>query len=625
MRLLINMIFLLTLMLLSALAVGAAPHLINYQGRILDASGNPPPNGNFEIVFSIYDASVGGEVKWTETQINMPVTDGFFSAVLGSTIPLSDTVFNGAERFLEITIGDKTITPRIQFTSTGYAYRVSTVDGSTGGELFGSLTFSPSEFVEPGNALTVLNQNNSPVFDVSVNADGNSSVSFYEPADAKNAKAANLAPALDISVSPDGTASLSFFDPVDSKKDFLATAGKAIEISVNSEGLGTINFYEPTDSKNNFAESSPKVQMHKDGLIMFGATELDTSLIVAPNGDIIGLGQITMGQNSSSGVHTSVLGFDNDASGDSSSIGGGSYNVAFGTISVIGGGHSNSVNGTGSTIGGGAFNQIDGDYATIGGGTNNIAMGNFATIPGGQDNDANGDNSYAAGYRAAAEHSGSFVWADNTESDFATTAPDQFIIRANGGVGIGTNSPEGILDVTGTPGDNSVNFPDDAIASPEILDEPGLTANRGTTGITLQQGSVIVQDLITTTITIPAAGYIMLSGGGTLESTGTNKVNQAYMQIDEIPDGGLESPYYSLAGSGDHDTPSAFHYFSMSVQRIYYKEAGTYEFRLEGQAHPLNGSNAVAKILNPYLTAVYFPTSYGAVSVSTPSFQNREN
>jgi hypothetical protein len=62
---------------------------------------------------------------------------------------------------------------------------------------------------------------------------------------------------------------------------------------------------------------------------------------------------------------------------------------------------------------------------------------------------AAGDNSFAAGHRAKANHQGAFVWADSTEADFATTADNQFLIRAAGGVGIGVNNPAGLLDIGG--------------------------------------------------------------------------------------------------------------------------------------------------------------------------------
>jgi hypothetical protein len=47
----------------------------------------------------------------------------------------------------------------------------------------------------------------------------------------------------------------------------------------------------------------------------------------------------------------------------------------------------------------------------------------------------------AAGRSAKANHQGAFVWGDSTDDDFASSANDQFLVRANGGVGINTPSP----------------------------------------------------------------------------------------------------------------------------------------------------------------------------------------
>ena len=50
--------------------------------------------------------------------------------------------------------------------------------------------------------------------------------------------------------------------------------------------------------------------------------------------------------------------------------------------------------------------------------------------------------SVAAGYSGvvAEGHSGSFVFGDDTPGDFTTTAPQQFLVRAGGGVGFNTNA-----------------------------------------------------------------------------------------------------------------------------------------------------------------------------------------
>jgi hypothetical protein len=78
----------------------------------------------------------------------------------------------------------------------------------------------------------------------------------------------------------------------------------------------------------------------------------------------------------------------------------------------------------------------------VGGGYNNSA-GYVATIPGGANNLASGYYSFAAGQRAKATNQGAFVWADSQGADFSSTNNDQFLIRAQGGVGIGTNVTAG--------------------------------------------------------------------------------------------------------------------------------------------------------------------------------------
>ena len=87
-------------------------------------------------------------------------------------------------------------------------------------------------------------------------------------------------------------------------------------------------------------------------------------------------------------------------------------------------------------IGGGDYNVITSTNST-----------RWATVPGGYDNEAGGDTSFAAGNHAKASHDGAFVWADSGTADFASTGSNQFLIRASGGVGIGTASPTRELEI----------------------------------------------------------------------------------------------------------------------------------------------------------------------------------
>jgi len=174
------------------------------------------------------------------------------------------------------------------------------------------------------------------------------------------------------------------------------------------------------------------------------------------------------------------LSFSNTVSADFGTVGGGVDNTINGPEGTVGGGYTNSA-GSGGTVGGGTGNAASGQGATVGGGVNNIASGQFATVgggytniailtgatvgggtanqatslyatvPGGLDNLAAGYASFAAGEDAQALGGGTFVWADTQGTSFVSTGDDQFLIRAQGGVGINTNNPAGLaLSVSGT-------------------------------------------------------------------------------------------------------------------------------------------------------------------------------
>jgi hypothetical protein len=138
------------------------------------------------------------------------------------------------------------------------------------------------------------------------------------------------------------------------------------------------------------------------------------------------------------------------------------------SMNVLGGWWGNEIlnNSIGATIAGGGEhyaslgdngdypNVVSGDFGAVGGGYGNTA-GNFGVVPGGAFNSAGGAFSFAAGYRASAPNSGSFVWADSSSGTFSSTANNQFLIRAAGGVGIGTSSPQESLTIGGVTSYNN--------------------------------------------------------------------------------------------------------------------------------------------------------------------------
>ncbi|MBZ5545916.1 MAG: tail fiber domain-containing protein [Acidobacteriia bacterium] len=139
-------------------------------------------------------------------------------------------------------------------------------------------------------------------------------------------------------------------------------------------------------------------------------------------------------------------GANNTASGSAATIAGGYGNAASGDYAALGGGLGNIASGGNSTVAGGQTNQATNTLATVGGGWVNTASGLSATIPGGTDNSASGDYSFAAGHGAVAQHEGAFVWRDAPAGSlFSSTAANQFLIRAAGGVGIYALTPPGPL------------------------------------------------------------------------------------------------------------------------------------------------------------------------------------
>ena len=112
------------LVLLSPLFVVYAhvPQLINYQGMLSDAEGEPV-DGPLSIQFTIWDAAVEGTSLWTETQ-SVTLSDGVFNVLLGSSTAIPFNVFDGNIRYLAIKIGDDPeLTPRRTLVSVAYAYK----------------------------------------------------------------------------------------------------------------------------------------------------------------------------------------------------------------------------------------------------------------------------------------------------------------------------------------------------------------------------------------------------------------------------------------------------------------------------------------------------------------------
>lgn len=129
-------------LLLVGTVLAAPPGLINYQGVLRDASGDPR-NGTFNMIFRFFDAQAAGSEMLLDTHIGVlgvTATNGLFSTQLGSglvtpgagptTFTSLDAMFSAKDAvWLEIVVNGETLSPRVRVVSAAYALNAGSVDG----------------------------------------------------------------------------------------------------------------------------------------------------------------------------------------------------------------------------------------------------------------------------------------------------------------------------------------------------------------------------------------------------------------------------------------------------------------------------------------------------------------
>jgi hypothetical protein len=409
-------------------ALGTA---FTYQGRLDDDGG--AANGTYDFEFKLYDAASGGsQVDSTVTQGDVAVTDGLFTTELD----FGSGAFTGDARWLEIGVragtstgAYTTLTPRQPLRPAPYALALPglrTEPNSTSPNVIGGYG---------GNVVT--------------NGVVGATISGGGIAAAPSEPAVN-AVTDDYGTVGGGRSNQAGDDTGTTADASYATVGGGFWnwARGSSATIGGGSSNDVTGDYGTIGGGSSNDASGEAATVGGGGVNEASEYAATAGGGV---------DNTASNSYTTVSGgYENTASGWAATIGGGRNNESSMNYTTVGGGVDNTANGNWATVGGGVNNTADGSWATVCGGSVNEASGVHATVPGGYDNTAAGDYSLAAGRYAKANHDGSFVWADSTSADFASTAEDQFLVRANGGAIItGTNSSTALLEVNNlgtTPG-----------------------------------------------------------------------------------------------------------------------------------------------------------------------------
>lgn len=163
--------------------------------------------------------------------------------------------------------------------------------------------------------------------------------------------------------------------------------------------------------------------------------------------------------------------------------------------------------------------------------------------------------------------------------------------------------------------DASVQLPADAIAAPEMLDEPGIAENNSDASIAVVPGSLV--SLISRTLTPPAEGYCFVigtaqvsvlhsQGSVTQVSLGVSPAADAFPPTQDV---GLILP--ASLPSGNYTVP-------VTVHGVFPVSPDETTFHLLCETGPVTP----AQVFDLEITACYFPTAYGPVG---PTFRSGGN
>ncbi len=133
-------IFISASVLVSYAESSSVPSLINYQGMLADADGNPL-TGTKKLEFSLYDAPTGGNRVWgPQIFSSVPLMNGRFNVILSVAddgISSIADAFSSSNRYLGIKVDNgQELSPRQQILSAPYAIQADVAKTVRGPDLY---------------------------------------------------------------------------------------------------------------------------------------------------------------------------------------------------------------------------------------------------------------------------------------------------------------------------------------------------------------------------------------------------------------------------------------------------------------------------------------------------------